>query len=54
MCHYANTCFPVTIGNGDESVKKIIASEAPKIANMTQQKLMDSRRRGGNMKQVFA
>jgi hypothetical protein len=40
--------------NGDESVKKIIASEAPKIANMTQQKLMDSRRRGGNMKQVFA
>ncbi len=40
--------------NGDESVKKIIASEAPKIANMTQQKLMDSRRRGGSMKQVFS
>ena len=40
--------------NGDESVKRIIASEAPKIASMTQQKLMDSRRRGGSMKQVFS
>ena len=39
--------------NGDESVKRIIASEAPKIAQMTQQQIMDSRRRGGQMKAVF-
>ena len=39
--------------NGDESVKKIIAQAAPKIAAMTQQQIMDSRRRGGQMKQVF-
>lgn len=39
--------------NGDDSVKKIIAQAAPKIAAMTQQQIMDSRRRGGQMKQVF-
>ena len=39
--------------NGDESVKKIIAQQAPKIAQMTQQQIMDSRRRGGQMKAVF-
>lgn len=40
--------------NGDESVKKIIAQAAPQIAQMTQQKIMDSRRRGGQMKSVFS
>ena len=39
--------------NGDDSVKRIIAKEAPKIAHMTQQQIMDSRRRGGQMKAVF-
>jgi lambda family phage tail tape measure protein len=39
--------------NGDESVKRIIAQQAPKIAQMTQQQIMDSRRRGGQMKAVF-
>lgn len=39
--------------NGDESVKKLIAQAAPKIAQMTQQKIVDSRRRGGQMKAVF-
>ena len=39
--------------NGDESVKRIIASEAPKIANLTQKQIMDQRRRGGSMKSTF-
>lgn len=39
--------------NGDESVKKIIAQAAPQIANMTQKQIMDSRRRGGQMKATF-
>ena len=39
--------------NGDESVKQIIAQQAPKIAKMTQQSIMESRRRGGQMKAVF-
>jgi hypothetical protein len=39
--------------NGDESVKKLIAQAAPKIAALTQQQIMDSRRRGGQMKAVF-
>jgi hypothetical protein len=39
--------------NGDESVKKIIAQAAPQIAMMTQQQIMDSRRRGGSMKATF-
>ena len=39
--------------NGDESVKKIIAQAAPQIAKMTQQQIIDSRRRGGAMKATF-
>jgi len=39
--------------NGDDSVKRIIAQQAPKIAQMTTQQIMDSRRRGGQMKAVF-
>lgn len=39
--------------NGDESVKQIIAQQAPKIAKMTQQSILESRRRGGQMKAVF-
>lgn len=40
--------------NGDESVKKIIAQAAPQIAQMTQKQIMDSRRRGGQMKAAFS
>jgi len=39
--------------NGDESVKRIIQQEAPKIANYTQQQILDQRRRGGAMKSTF-
>ena len=39
--------------NGDESVKRIIAQEAPRIASMTQQQILDQRRRGGVMKSTF-
>jgi len=39
--------------NGDESVKQIIAQQAPAIANMTKKQIMDDRRRGGQMKQAF-
>jgi hypothetical protein len=39
--------------NGDESVKRIIAQEAPKIANLTQQQIIDQRKRGGVMKATF-
>ena len=39
--------------NGDESVKKIIAQEAPKIANMTQKQIIDGRQRGGQWKRTF-
>jgi len=39
--------------NGDESVKKIIAQQAPAIANMTKRQILDDRRRGGQMKQTF-
>lgn len=39
--------------NGDETVKQLIAQAAPKIASMTQTAIMDARRRGGQMKQVF-
>jgi lambda family phage tail tape measure protein len=39
--------------NGDESVKKIIAQQAPVIANMTKKQILDDRRRGGQMKQAF-
>ena len=39
--------------NGDESVKKIIAEQAPAIANMTKQNILKDRRRGGSMRQAF-
>ena len=39
--------------NGDDSVRKIIAQAAPQIAKMTQQQIVDSRRRGGAMKAAF-
>lgn len=39
--------------NGDESVKRMIAQAAPQIAKMTEKGIMDSRRRGGQMKAVF-
>ena len=39
--------------NGDESVKRIISESAPAIAEMTQAKIINSRRRGGQMRQVF-
>lgn len=39
--------------NGDESVKRIIAQEAPKIADMTTATIMDQRRRGGAMRKAF-
>jgi len=39
--------------NGDDSVKRIIAQEAPKIANLTQKQILDQRRRGGVMKSTF-
>lgn len=39
--------------NGDESVKRIIAEEAPRIANLTQRQILDQRRRGGVMKATF-
>jgi len=40
--------------NGDDSVKKLIAQAAPKIAQMTQAAMIDSRRRGGAMKSTFS
>ena len=39
--------------NGDESVKKLIAQAAPKIADMTKSSLLNDRRRGGTTKAVF-
>jgi len=39
--------------NGDDSVRKIIAQAAPQIAKMTEKGILDSRRRGGQMKAVF-
>ena len=39
--------------NGDDSVKRIIAEAAPRIADLTQRQIMDSRRRGGSMKATF-
>ncbi len=47
-----NQSFNFT-ATGDESVRRIIAQSAPQIANMTQQQIMDSRRRGGQMKATF-
>jgi len=39
--------------NGDESVKRIIAQEAPRIASLTQKQILDQRRRGGTFKSTF-
>jgi len=39
--------------NGDESVKRIIAEAAPKIAQMTEAKIINSRQRGGQMRRAF-
>lgn len=40
--------------NGDDSVKRIIASEAPKIAKMTEAQILDNSRRGGQFRKAFA
>lgn len=40
--------------NGDDSVKRIIASEAPKIAKMTEAQILDNRRRGGQFRKAFS
>jgi len=39
--------------NGDESVKRIIAEAAPKIAKMTEVQIINSRQRGGQMRRAF-
>lgn len=39
--------------NGDQSVKQIIAQSMPQIAKVTQNAILDARRRGGQTKQVF-
>jgi len=39
--------------NGDETVKKLIAQAAPKIAQMTKSSMIDDRRRGGVTKSAF-
>jgi hypothetical protein len=39
--------------NGDETVKKLIAQAAPKIAQMTKSSMLDDRRRGGVTKAAF-
>ena len=39
--------------NGDDTVKKLIAQAAPKIAQMTKSSLLDDRRRGGSTKAAF-
>jgi len=39
--------------NGDDSVKRIIAQEAPKIANLTQKQILESRSRGGAFRTTF-
>ena len=39
--------------NGDDSVKKLIAQAAPKIADMAKASVIDSRRRGGSTKAAF-
>jgi len=39
--------------NGDDSVKRIIASEAPKIAKMTEAQILENRRRGGQFRKAF-
>ena len=39
--------------NGDETVRRIIAAEAPKIAEATSAAIVDQRRRGGSMRKTF-
>jgi len=39
--------------NGDESVRRIVAQEAPRIANLTQQQILDQRARGGALRNTF-
>jgi len=39
--------------NGDDSVKRIIAQEAPKIANLTQKQVLEARSRGGAFRTTF-
>jgi len=39
--------------NGDDSVKRIIAQAAPKIAEMTKSQIVNDRKRGGSMKAAF-
>ena len=39
--------------NGDDTVKKLIAQAAPKIADMAKASVIDSRRRGGSTKAAF-
>ena len=39
--------------NGDDSVKRIIAEAAPKIAKMTEVQIINSRQRGGQMRRAF-
>jgi len=39
--------------NGDESVKRIVAQQVPAIAEATKAAVIDSRRRGGQMRAVF-
>jgi len=39
--------------NGDDSVKKLIAQAAPKIAELAKASVIDSRRRGGSTKAAF-
>jgi len=39
--------------NGDDSVKRIIAQAAPKIAQMTKSEIINDRKRGGAMKTAF-
>ena len=39
--------------NGDDTVKRLIAQAAPKIAQMTKSSLLDDRRRGGSTKAAF-
>jgi phage-related minor tail protein len=39
--------------NGDDSVKKLIAQAAPKIADMAKASVIESRRRGGSTKAAF-
>ena len=39
--------------SGDESVKKLIAQSAPKIADMAKNSVLEARRRGGKMRSTF-